>query len=106
MLTQIRSPQGFSISCKNCTITGTIDILQGSVSGTASDSTTGDVDDDFSWDGGSFTFETNDFSAHIELEATVQPSVDILSFEAPLPDIGIPGFFVGPTQEKDVKTNY
>ncbi|KAL8708638.1 MAG: hypothetical protein Q9225_007570 [Loekoesia sp. 1 TL-2023] len=87
-------PQGVSIACKNCTVTGTIDILQASISGNASNSTTssGDDDDGFSWDEGSFTFEANDFFAHIELEATVQPSADLLSYNAPMPSIGIPGF--------------
>ncbi|KAL8833849.1 MAG: hypothetical protein Q9170_004071, partial [Blastenia crenularia] len=87
-------PHGVSISCKNCTVTGTIDILQASISGNATNSTAGSSGDDdkFSWDEGSFTFEANGFSAHIEMEATVQPSATLLSYNAPLPDIGIPGF--------------
>ncbi|KAL8688775.1 MAG: hypothetical protein Q9218_005399, partial [Villophora microphyllina] len=85
-----RGPQGISVQCKNCTVIGTIDILQGSVSGNTTSSTTDD--NDFSWDQGSFTFKANGFFAHIELEATVQPSVNLLSFEAPMPSIGIPGF--------------
>lgn len=93
MLTLPSSPQGVSVQCKNCTVTGTIDILQGSVSGNTSNSNTNGSDDDgFSWDQGSFTFDANGFSAHIELEATVQPSANLLTFEAPMPSIGIPGF--------------
>ncbi|KAL8729501.1 MAG: hypothetical protein Q9181_004982, partial [Wetmoreana brouardii] len=84
-------PNGVSVECKNCTVTGKIDILQGSVSG---NSTNSSDDDDFSWDQGSFTFEANGFSAHILLGATIQPSVDLLSFEAPMPTIGLPGFSV------------
>ncbi|KAL9580578.1 MAG: hypothetical protein Q9212_004408, partial [Teloschistes hypoglaucus] len=83
-------PQGYSVQCKNCTVTGTIDILQGSVSGNA---TNPDQDDsNFSFDQGTFTFKANGFFAHIELETTVQPSAGILSFEALMPSIGIPGF--------------
>ncbi|KAL8705514.1 MAG: hypothetical protein Q9201_001389 [Fulgogasparrea decipioides] len=84
-------PNGVSIKCKNCTVTGTIDILQGSVLGNTTNSS---EDDDFSWDQGSFTFEANGFSAHIQLEATIQPSADLLSFEAPMPTIGLPGFSI------------
>ncbi|KAL8872059.1 MAG: hypothetical protein Q9174_002240 [Haloplaca sp. 1 TL-2023] len=83
-------PQGVSVSCKNCTLTGTIDILQGSIAGNTS--SLDSDDDEFSWDQGTFTFQANDFSAHIELEATILPSVDLLSYEAPIPAIGLPGF--------------
>ena len=80
------------MSCKDCTVTGTIDILQGSIAGNTTES---DSDDDgFSWDQGTFTFEVNDFSAHIELEATILPSANLLNYEAPIPAIGLPGFQV------------
>ncbi|KAL8641303.1 MAG: hypothetical protein Q9228_001870 [Teloschistes exilis] len=71
-------------------ITGTIDILHGTVSGNATNPDQGGSG--ISLDQGSFTFEANGFFAHIELETTVQPSADLLSFEAPMPSIGIPGF--------------
>ncbi|KAL8777528.1 MAG: hypothetical protein Q9194_002506 [Teloschistes cf. exilis] len=85
-------PQGYSVQCKNCTVTGTIDILHGTVSGNATNPDQGGSG--ISLDQGSFTFEANGFFAHIELETTVQPSADLLSFEAPMPSIGIPGFQV------------
>ncbi|KAL8809316.1 MAG: hypothetical protein Q9200_003514, partial [Gallowayella weberi] len=90
-------PNGVSFQCKNCTVTGTIDILQGSVSGNATGNATAagsndDEDDGFSWEGGSFTFEANDFSAHIELEVTIEPTLSLLTYNAPMPSIGLPGF--------------
>ncbi|KAL9594254.1 MAG: hypothetical protein Q9219_007135 [cf. Caloplaca sp. 3 TL-2023] len=87
-------PQGVTVSCKNCTVTGTIDILQASISGNSTDSESSEDDDDFTWDMGSFIFEANDFSAHIELGATVQASADLATFNAPLPVIGLPGFSI------------
>ncbi|KAI4194677.1 MAG: hypothetical protein LQ350_007640 [Teloschistes chrysophthalmus] len=83
-------PEGYSVQCKNCTFTGIIDILHGSVSGNATNPDQGG--NGISFDQGSFTFEANGFFAHIELETTLQPSADLLSFEAPMPSIGIPGF--------------
>ncbi|KAL8771879.1 MAG: hypothetical protein Q9209_002817 [Squamulea sp. 1 TL-2023] len=84
---------GVSFQCKNCTVTGTIDVLQGSISGNATASgPNNDQDEGFSWDSGSFRFEMNDFSAHMELGATVQPSLSLLTYNAPMPSIGLPGF--------------
>ncbi|KAL8860445.1 MAG: hypothetical protein Q9178_003104 [Gyalolechia marmorata] len=86
-------PPGISFQCKNCTVTGTIDILQGSISGETTTSGPGnDTDDNFSWDSGSFRFEMNGFSAHMELGATVEPSLSLLTFNAPMPSIALPGF--------------
>ncbi|KAL8683512.1 MAG: hypothetical protein Q9186_000552 [Xanthomendoza sp. 1 TL-2023] len=86
-------PNGVSFQCKNCTVTGTIDIMQGSVSGNANTAGPDDDEDEgFSWDGGSFTFEANDFSAHIELGVTVEPTLSLFTYNAPMPSIGLPGF--------------
>ncbi|KAI4124675.1 MAG: hypothetical protein LQ338_004675, partial [Usnochroma carphineum] len=87
-------PHGVTVSCKNCTVTGTIDILQASISGNTTSPASSNDDDGFSWDEGSFTFEANGFFAHIELAATVQPSAQLLTFNAPMPSIGIPGFSI------------
>ncbi|KAL8752353.1 MAG: hypothetical protein Q9184_005764 [Pyrenodesmia sp. 2 TL-2023] len=87
-------PQGVTISCKNCTVKGTIDIMQASISGNATSSDDSEDDDLFEWDSGSFTFEVNGFSAHIHLEATVQATADLATFTAPIPSIGIPGFSI------------
>ncbi|KAL8924894.1 MAG: hypothetical protein Q9208_003777 [Pyrenodesmia sp. 3 TL-2023] len=87
-------PQGVTISCKNCTVTGSIDITQASISGNATSSDNSGDDDLFDWDRGSFTFEANGFFAHIHLEATVQATADLKTFTAPLPTIGIPGFSI------------
>ncbi|KAL8667460.1 MAG: hypothetical protein Q9202_000676, partial [Teloschistes flavicans] len=85
-------PQGYSVQCKNCTVTGSIDILQGSVSGNATSQN--QQNDIFRFNEGNITFEANGFFAHIELGANIQPSTGLLSFEAPMPSIGIPGFQV------------
>ncbi|KAI4110941.1 MAG: hypothetical protein LQ339_000943 [Xanthoria mediterranea] len=84
---------GVSFECKNCTVTGTIDILQGSVSGnTTTPGPTDDTDEGFSWDSGSFTFVMNGFSAHMELGSTVEPSLGLVTYNAPMPSISLPGF--------------
>ncbi|KAL8782757.1 MAG: hypothetical protein Q9213_005135 [Squamulea squamosa] len=84
---------GVSFRCKNCTLTGTIDISQGSISGNANTSgSNNDENEGFSWNRGSFIFEMNDFSAHMELGATVQPSLSLLTYNALMPSIGLPGF--------------
>lgn len=36
----------------------------------------------------------NDFSAHIELESSVQPAKTLKTYNAPMPEIGLPGFQV------------
>ncbi|KAL9628320.1 MAG: hypothetical protein Q9204_005964 [Flavoplaca sp. TL-2023a] len=84
---------GVSFECKNCTVTGTIDILQGSVSGNAT--TTGpddDADDGFIWDSGSFMFVMNDFSAHMDIGATIEPSLELFAYNVSMPSIALPGF--------------
>ncbi|KAL8966782.1 MAG: hypothetical protein Q9197_005793, partial [Variospora fuerteventurae] len=88
------APPGVTVACKNCTVTGTIDILQASISGNATTSENSEDDDFFVWDAGSFTFEANGFSAHIELEATVEASASLLSYNLSLPSVGIPGFSI------------
>ncbi|KAL9021479.1 MAG: hypothetical protein Q9185_001376 [Variospora sp. 1 TL-2023] len=88
------APPGVTVACKNCTVTGTIDILQASISGNATTSENSEDDDFFVWDAGSFTFETNGFSAHIELEATVEASASLLSYNLSLPSVGLPGFSI------------
>ena len=97
MLTRcVRNP-GVSFECKNCTVTGTIDILQGSVSGNAT--TTGpddDADDGFVWDSGSFMFVMNDFSAHMDIGATIEPSLELFAYNVSMPSIALPGFQVRP----------
>ncbi|KAI4093395.1 MAG: hypothetical protein LQ344_002983 [Seirophora lacunosa] len=88
------APPGVTVACKNCTVTGTIDIVQASISGNATTSDNPEDDDFFSWDAGSFAFEANGFSAHIELEATVVASASLISYNLSLPSIGIPGFSI------------
>ena len=57
-----------------------------------SDDTLDDIEQFF--DSGFIELLINDFSAHIELESTIQPSATLTLYTAPLPEIGIPGFQV------------
>ncbi|KAL8675088.1 MAG: hypothetical protein Q9168_000571, partial [Polycauliona sp. 1 TL-2023] len=50
------------------------------------------ADDGFTWDSGSFMFVMNGFSAHMELGATIEPTVGLASYNAPMPSIALPGF--------------
>lgn len=89
------SPQGLTVSCKNCTTQGTIDLLEGSFTLNTSDDTSNDVEDiALFFNSGYIELVVNDFLAHIELESTIQPSASLILYTAPLPEIGIPGFQV------------
>lgn len=99
------SNPGVSFECKNCTVTGTIDILQGSVSGNATTPGPADnADEGFSWDSGSFKFAMNGFSAHMELGATIEPSLGLVTYNAPMPSIGLPGFKVSPRSKTNERS--
>lgn len=102
-------PHGFTVGCKTCTLGGLIDITNGMFSmgsGDNSNTTEGLMD---LFDDGFIDVKLNAFDAFIELESTVLASQDLLSFTAPFPDIGIPGFViagiaeVGPVLRPQVK---
>ena len=88
-------PHGMTISCKNCTMGGSVDLSQGmfSKSGSSSDSNSTEGIEDF-YDDGYVEMTVNDFNAHIELESTVVASQSINYFTAPFPDITLPGFSI------------
>lgn len=84
-----------TVSCKNCTNQGTIDLLEGTFTLNSGVDTSGDVEDIVQFfEDGYVKLLVNDFSAHIELESTLQPSASLILYTAPLPEIGIPGFQV------------
>lgn len=89
------SPQGLTVSCKNCTTHGTIDLREGSFTLNTSNGTSDDIEDIILFfQTGFIELLVNDFSAQIELESTIQPSASLILYTAPLPEIGIPGFQV------------
>ncbi|MCJ1276962.1 hypothetical protein MMC21_004771 [Puttea exsequens] len=88
-------PGGLIITCKNCTITGDLNLAAGSFtmgdfnSSGAENATRQAVD---FVDDGYIEFHSNHFRAHIELESTVLASADLIDFTAPLPTIALTPF--------------
>jgi hypothetical protein len=92
---------GLKVSCKNCTIQGTVDLVAGSF-------TVGNYNSSFNSNGiineteaafdyvenGYVEFRSNNFGAYIELETSVTASTPLETYTAPFPDITIPGFGV------------
>ncbi|TVY85315.1 hypothetical protein LSUE1_G000192 [Lachnellula suecica] len=78
-----------SVKCKDCSISGTIDIVEGEI--TLSNSTTalGEAVDFINT--GYFRAVANNMSAHIELDTSLDLSIT-QSFNKSFPAIGIPGF--------------
>ncbi|KAL9043523.1 MAG: hypothetical protein Q9214_003295 [Letrouitia sp. 1 TL-2023] len=87
LLIRERSPPGVNIKCKNCTLSGTIDLFGGSFSVQSNESA--DVMDFI--EDGFIELQANNLAAYMEFESNVQPS-DGREFTIPFPEIGIPGF--------------
>ncbi len=90
-------PAGFTISCKNCSIHGTIEVFSGSFSMSSNNGTSNQTEriiDFFVMDNGYVELRANDFSAHIELESKINPSKQLIRYTAPLPPISFSPFQV------------
>ena len=83
------------MKCKNCSTQGAINIIQGSV--TFNDSDLPKTNEDFVdfIKNGYVKLNANNFSAHVELDSTIQLSTSLTLFSIPAPEIGLPGFQVG-----------
>ena len=95
-------PGGLTVKCKNCTLQGNLDLSHGllDMSDPSSNSENDSRSDiavqdiiDFA-ENGYVELVVNNFAAHIELESTVQPSKSLVTYVAPFPDIGIPGWVI------------
>ena len=84
-------PHGFTVGCKSCTLGGTVDITNGMFSLSSSNTTEGLLD---FYDDGFIEVTLNAFAAHIELQSTVAVTQNLVTFQAPFPDITIPGFSI------------
>ncbi|KAI9710034.1 MAG: hypothetical protein M1828_002222 [Chrysothrix sp. TS-e1954] len=80
-------PHGLTLNCKDCSIQGVVDL-------SFANFTVGNIADEaFSFvEDGILELTINDFSAHVELESTVEVSARLLT--VPFPDIGIPGLVI------------
>jgi hypothetical protein len=77
-------------SCKNCTISGNIEISQGSFAITTDDGFLQDVDNTIAFfEHGSIEFVAHNLFAHIELDTKLSASVEAIEFRPSLPSIGI-----------------
>jgi len=85
-------PAGFTIACKNCSIHGDINLFSGSFSMSSTSNQTDNIVDFFIMNNGYVELQTNDFSAHIELESTIKPSKQLITYTAPLPAINLTPF--------------
>lgn len=88
------------MKCKNCSTDGVINIIQGSftVNGSVANDTPSNETDIVDYiKNGYVKLHADNFTAHIELESTIQPSTLLTLYSIPLPEIGLPGFQVRST---------
>ena len=95
LLISQQRPHFFTVVCKNCSIYGSIEIFSGSLTTNLSDySDTLSAVASF-WESGGFVeLLVNDLFAHIELETTLAPTVDLKTYTAHFPPIAFPLFQV------------
>ena len=64
--------EAISVSCKNCTLTGTIDVVHGyfTANGSTANSSAGDGAANF-FDHGYMKVQANNLAAYVELESTI-----------------------------------
>jgi hypothetical protein len=92
---QQHRPHFITLVCKNCSIYGSIEIFSGSLSTNLSDSSDSWVAAAEFWEKGGFVeLLVNDFFAHIELETTIAPTVNLKTYTAHFPPIAFPLFQV------------
>lgn len=91
------------MTCKNCTIQGSINLVSGSLTmGKFNSSSNGNegfinaTESAYEYvDHGYVRFQSNDFGAHIELESSISATSNLKTFTAPLPTIALTPFQVG-----------
>lgn len=86
---------GFNIKCKNCTFEGSINLVAGSLTMGPFNSTSNqgilnqsEALEHYIQDG-YVAFTSNSFSAHVELDSTIEASAELESYTIPLPTIPI-----------------
>lgn len=90
-----RRPHLFTLVCKNCSIYGSIEIFSGSLTTNLSDYDSALSAAAGFWESGGFVeLLVNDLFAHIELETTLAPTVDLKTYTARFPPIAFPLFQV------------
>jgi hypothetical protein len=82
-----------SVSCKGCSLNGTIDVIEGEFTVSTSTTELGQIIDFL--DSGFFQVAANNLAAHIELDTKLTLSKE-KTFEKELTVIGLPGFSVSP----------
>ena len=87
-------PDNVILECKNCTTTGTLELVEGNfnINTTQSSSETENIIQFL--EGGFIQFSANNMTAHIELEVSLQPGFTVNPFTVHLPTLTIPGFKV------------
>lgn len=88
-------PLKLTVKCKSCSTQGAINIIQGSVTFNVTDPPTTGLDFFDYIENGYVKLNVNNFSAHVELDSTIQGSTPLTLFSIPAPEIGLPGFQVG-----------
>lgn len=94
-----RSPQGIQLSCKNCTIGGTVEIREASFNVPVSGGAITNVIDDINatidfFQNGSVEIDATGLFAHLELEVDVSLSQNKQSLNMSLPAIPLTPFVV------------
>jgi len=87
--------QGVNLKCKNCTVTGGIEISQGKFSigggGGLADAITDPVE---FFKSGSVEVAMSSFSVHIEISISIDKTKNLLDLVVPFPDIPLAAFAV------------
>jgi hypothetical protein len=95
LLMRQQRPHFITLVCKNCSIYGSIEIFSGSLTANLSDYSNALSAIAGFWEKGGFVeLLVNDLFAHIELETTIAPAVNLKTYTAHFPPIAFPLFQV------------
>lgn len=91
-----------TVNCKNCSVSGTIDLVEGEIIVSNSTTAAGKAVDFINT--GYFKIVANNLSAHVELDTILSLSTT-QSFNKTLTTIGLPGFEVSTWFPAEIGTN-
>ncbi len=87
-------PPGLILNCKNCSLTGNVDITHGLLTAQGPVDSSNKAENAVQFFHHGYIELATYFEAHIELESIAVPSISLASYTAPFPDIDILGFTI------------
>ncbi|ERF75319.1 hypothetical protein EPUS_00111 [Endocarpon pusillum Z07020] len=81
---------------QNCSVQGTISLFQGffSIENTRESASDETMIIEFFTEDGYLELRADNVAAHIELESSIESSIELAAVEIPLPSVGLPGFMI------------